>query len=268
MPPITKALAEIITSAKNPLLREVRRAAARGELTAEGWAVAESFHLLEEAIRSERRVAVVLAAESVWPAVERHVRGLRDARVLRIADSAFKQIASTETTQGVIALVEMPRWTVEDVVRRQAMVVVLDGVQDPGNAGAIVRSAEAFGATGALFLKGAVSPFNPKTLRAAAGSLFRLPFLAGIDGGLARATLDQRRLAIYAADPRGKLLLGETDLRRPFALIVGSEGHGISERLSNGAIDLRIPTLNVESLNAAMAATIICYEAARQRMQR
>ena len=81
----------------------------------------------------------------------------------------------------MIALVKPPVWTVDDLFRDRPLVVVLDGVQDPGNAGTIVRAAEAFGATGAVFLKGSVSPHNPKTLRASAGSLFRVPYVFGVD---------------------------------------------------------------------------------------
>jgi TrmH family RNA methyltransferase len=110
-----------------------------------------------------------------------------------------------------------------------------------------------------------VSPFNPKTLRASAGSLFRLPFLSGMDAEVLRATLKQRRLEVYAAMPRAKRSLADLDLTRPTALIVGSEGQGVSAQLRAAAIDIRIPTQGVESLNAAMAAGVLLYEAARQR---
>jgi TrmH family RNA methyltransferase len=139
--------------------------------------------------------------------------------------------------------------------------------QDPGNAGAVVRAAEAFGATGLMFLKGTVSPHNPKTVRASAGSIFRVPLVSGLDETLARAALEQRRLDIYAAMPAGKRDLGDCDLTRPCALIIGSEGRGVSERLRSAALDLRIPVAGVESLNAAMAAGILLYEARRQRMK-
>lgn len=145
------------------------------------------------------------------------------------------------------------------------MVVVLDGVQDPGNAGAILRAAEAFGATGLVFLKGTVSPFNPKALRASAGSIFRVPLISGLDQDLARAAFEQKRLDIYAAAPDGDRKVDEVDLRRRFALVIGSEARGVSPRLRGAAFDLRIPTLGVESLNAAVAAGILLYEARRQR---
>jgi TrmH family RNA methyltransferase len=257
---------ETLTSAKNPILRDIRRAVVKGGLTEEGYCVAETFHLLEEALRSEIRIEAVLVSASVKSAVEGHVKGLKRVRVVVVADEVFEMISATESSQGVITLVKLPEWTLDQVFAGRTMVVVLDGVQDPGNAGAIVRAAEAFGAGGALFVKGSVSPHNPKTLRAAAGSLFRLPFVAGLDPALARAAMEQRRLDIWAAHPRGQQLLADTDLTRRFALIVGSEGHGVSEKLRGCATDLRIVTVNVESLNAAMAAGIILHEASRQRV--
>ena len=118
--------------------------------------------------------------------------------------------------------------------------MVLDGVQDPGNAGSIVRAAEAFGATGVLFTKGTVSPFNPKTLRASAGSLFRIPFVHNLDAALARAALEESKIAVYAAMPRGGQMLPTVDLRRKCALVIGSEARGVSERMRSGAVGLSI----------------------------
>src|SRR5579883_1246659 len=195
--------AEIITSAANPVLKDVRRALARGGLTAEGAAVAETFHLLEEALRSGRDVPAVLAAESMEAAVEKVVRHRHGVRILSVADRIFSKLASTESSQGVIALVKPPSWTVEQLFTGCPLVVVLDGLQDPGNAGAIVRAAEAFGATGVLFVKGSVSPFNPKTLRASAGSLFRLPFAIGPEALGVRRLLDRHKLDVYATVAAG-----------------------------------------------------------------
>jgi TrmH family RNA methyltransferase len=260
---------ETISSAANPLLKSVRRAIARGTLTEDGLCVAESFHLLEESLRSECTVKVVLAARSVQSAVEAHVRRLAEIRMAVLPDALFESVAGTESSQGVIALVEPPAWILEQLFRGRSLVVALDGVQDPGNAGAIVRAADAFGATGVMFLKGAVSPFNPKTLRASAGSLFRVPFVHSLDAELARAAFKQNKLDVYAGVPftaqnHVKSLAG-VDLTRKCAVIIGSEGRGVSQNLHAGAIDLAVPTVGVESLNAAMAASVILYEARRQR---
>ena len=249
-----------------PFLKDVRRAVVRGTLTQDGYCVAETFHLLEEALRSDCHVKAVLAARSVRSAVESHVRRLAGVEVVVLADSLLRNLSGTESSQGVMALVRPPTWTLDQLFRGQSLVLLLDGVQDPGNAGAMVRVAEAFGASGVIFLKGTASPYNPKTLRASAGSLFRVPFTHGLDPTLARAALKQNRLDVYAAMPSGKKTLGDVDLRRKCAIIVGSEGRGVSEKLRSGALDVRIPTTGVESLNAAMAAGIMLYEARRQRM--
>jgi TrmH family RNA methyltransferase len=250
----------------------VRRAIARGGLTAEGWCVAESFHLLEEALRSDCGVKTILVAESVRSAAEAHVRRLAGIKVAVLPDALFQTVAGTESSQGVMALVVPPEWRLEQLFRGNSLVVVLDGLQDPGNAGAILRAAEAFGATGAMFLKGTVSPFNPKTLRASAGSLFRVPFLHGMDPELARAALQQNKVELYAAVPArpdGLLRpLGEVDLTGRCGLIIGNEARGVSGELRSAALDVSIPTVGVESLNAAVAAGILLYEARRQRAAR
>ena len=252
-------------SDKNPLLRQVRRAVARGSLTEDGFAVAESFHLLEEALASDCEIGAVIVSESVKGAVSAHVRGLKRTRVVAVRDSVFQELASTETTQGVIALVRPPAWTLDQLLRGRSLVVVLDGLQDPGNAGAILRAAEAFGGTGVAFLKGTVSPYNPKCLRASAGSLFRLPVVASLDATLLLAALEQKRVSLYAAMPRATTLISGADLTGRCAIVVGSEGRGVSPKLQARATGLRIPTSGVESLNAAVAAGVLLYEARRQR---
>ena len=258
---------ETITSTANPLLKDIRRAIVRGSLTQEGWCVAETFHLLEEALQSDCEVKTVLAAESVLSAAEGHVRGLRRIKVVVLPDGLLNALSGTETSQGVLALVKPPEWKLEQLFRGRPLVVVLDGLQDPGNCGAIVRAAEAFGATGVVFTKGTASPFNPKTLRASAGSLFRVPFLHGLDPALARAALQQNRVELYAGVPArsGVRSLADVDLGGRCGLIIGNEARGVGGELRAAALDVAIPTVGVESLNAAVAAGIMLYEARRQR---
>jgi RNA methyltransferase, TrmH family len=258
---------EIITSAANPLLRDVRRAIARGGLTSEGWCVAETFHLLEEALRSDCEVKVVLAAESVRSAAEGHVRGLGRTKVVVAPDALLRAVSGTESSQGIIALVRPPEWRLEQLFRGSPLVLVLDSLQDPGNCGTIVRAAEAFGASGVMFLKGTANPYNPKTLRASAGSVFRVPFLHGVDTALARAALKQNRIELYAGVPArdGVRSLVQVDLTGRCGLIIGNEGRGVGGDLRSAALDVAIPTVGVESLNAAIAAGIMLYEARRKR---
>jgi TrmH family RNA methyltransferase len=248
------------------MLKEVRKAVLRGTTTVDGFAVAESFHLLEEALRSDCEIGAVFAAESVKSAVARHVAGLKKIRVVVLADELFRSISATEASQGVIALVRPPAWTLDQLFRGQSLGVILDGIQDPGNAGTIVRAAEAFGASGVVFLKGTVSPYNPKCMRASAGSIFRVPLVPSLDERLLLAALEQRKLEMFALMPKGAVDLGECNFSRKCAIIVGSEGRGVSDRLRAKAMDVRIPTVGVESLNAALAGGIALYAARKQRM--
>ena len=241
-------------SDKNPLLKQIRRAVSRGSLTENGYAVAEGAHLLEEALAAKCEVGAVIVAESArvnYP----------DARV--VSEKTFRELASTETPQGVIALVRPPVSALDQMTfGDDPLVVVLDGVQDPGNAGAIVRAAEAFGASGVVFLKGTVNPYNPKCIRGSAGSVFRVPLIASVD---ADEILRHPEIAWYAATPRARKLASDAGLAAPCGIIIGSEGHGVSPVLGARATGLRIPTSGVESLNAAVAAGILLYEARRQR---
>jgi TrmH family RNA methyltransferase len=251
----------VVTSPANPLIRDVRKAVTRGQLTEDGLWIAEGFHLLEEAVHSGSSIPVILVAESAAARVK------VNSRITVIPDNLFQSIAATETSQGVIALVKPPEWRMEQLVLGQSMVVVLDGLQDPGNAGAIVRAAEAFGATGVAFLKGSASPFHPKTLRASAGSLFRIPFVAGLTAADCAAALRKARLEVYAAMPYtgSEHLAEDTDFTRRCAVVIGSEGRGVSEEMRAIAQDVAIPTSGVESLNAAVAAAVLLYETRRQR---
>ncbi len=224
-------------SEKNPLVKQIRRAVSRGCLTEDGYAVAEGVHLLEEAMAAKCEIGAVVVAESARV-------NYSDARV--VSDRTFRELASTETPQGVIALVRPPVSTLDQMTRGDAaLVVVLDGVQDPGNAGAIVRVAEAFGASGAVFLKGTVNPWNPKCIRGSAGSVFRVPLISAIE---ADEILGLTEIAWYAAMPRASKLGSDADMTVPCGIIIGSEGHGVGPVLAGRATGLRIPTSGVESL--------------------
>ena len=259
----------MITSAANPLLKDVRRAVVRGGLTAQGWCVAEGFHLVDEALSSGRPVHAILAAEAAAESAEFYARRAAGSKFTLLPDSLFRGLASTETSQGIIALVEPPHWALDDLFRGNPLVPVLDNIQDPGNAGTIVRAAEAFGASGAVFVKGSASPFNPKTLRASAGSIFRLPFAHSIEAADTVEALSRHGIDAYAATPprpgAPARKASEADMTRPCALVIGSEARGVGIQFQEACESVSIPTAGVESLNAAIAAAILLYEAQRQR---
>jgi RNA methyltransferase, TrmH family len=254
----------IITSPQNPLLQAVRQAASHGVPSEEGWIVAEGPHLLDEALGGTwtiHRIIATPAASHKWA----HLIDRSEAPTTLVDDRAFAATAATESAQGILLLLRPRAWLWSDLLGGQRLVVVLDGVQDPGNAGTIIRSSEAFGASGIVLGKGSVQIANGKLVRAAAGSLFRLPALSAVPAATTLAELTAAQFAIYGLAPDAKQSLATADLRRPCALLVGNEGSGLSAQLLAAAQLFTIPTRGVESLNAAVACSIALFEAARQR---
>jgi RNA methyltransferase, TrmH family len=253
-----------LTSAKNPFLESVRRAAAAGRPMEDGSLVIEGPHLVAEALRGGctlRRVVTTAQGR------ERYAKLLErlQVEITEVPARAFAATASTETAQEILALAGWRPASWRKIAGPQALVVALDGIQDPGNAGTIVRSAEAFGASGVVLLEGTVRVANGKFLRATAGSIFRLPVLEAVK----RAEfLEQARasgLALYALSARGGTSLHAATLHIPSTLIVGGEGSGVSAQLLAASTALSVPARNVESLNAAVACSIALFETARQR---
>jgi len=228
----------------------------------------EGPRLVEEGLRSGLGVEALLVADSG----ERHLARLKSLlpaglRVLRTSERLFDSVAGTETPQGIALLVEPPCWRLEDLLGAAPLVVVLVGVQDPGNVGTIVRAAEGFGASGAVACRGSAHPLAPKSVRASAGSVLRLPTLAGASPENVLAELRRLGLRQYAAAVRGEQNAPEADFHGPCAIWIGSEGSGLPQEIERGAdARIRIPTgAAVQSLNAAIAAAVLLYEAARQR---
>lgn len=258
----------MIQSRHNEQVKRLRQALARGERTPEGLLAVETFHLIEEALRSGLRVPqVFFTAEAEDELNALLGRYNAEPQKLRLGARVFESISPVPAAQGVAALVSTPQWTVADLFApAPALVVVLAGVQDPGNAGTILRTAEAFGATGAVLLHGTVRPENQKFMRASAGSAFRLPHVHGWKYGEALETLRGERVRLYAAMPRAKRTLADIDLKEPVALAIGSEGSGVPGPLLAAAEHVAIPhTRKVESLNAAIAAGIFLFAAAKAR---
>jgi RNA methyltransferase, TrmH family len=181
----------------------------------------------------------------------------------------LNEVLATETPQPVAALVEPPSWSWAHILGTRvspALVVILAGLQDPGNLGTILRSAEAFGATGIVSLPGTVSAWNSKAVRASAGSVFRVPLLAA-SADECFAQLKKAKIRILATTVRDAEPANRTDLSAPLALLIGNEGNGVPREIAERAdASITIPCPGpVESLNAAVAASLLLYEAARQR---
>jgi TrmH family RNA methyltransferase len=252
----------------NALVKELRGAFAHGELTPDGYCAIEGMRILEEAIRSGLKFKAVFFRSSAENRAERLLPQLAvHVETLLLPDKLFASAVPSETPQGVAALVRCKVFKLEDVLGKShaGPLLAIAGVQDPGNLGTILRSAEAFGAGGALLGEGTVSPFNSKVIRASAGSVFRLPIVQTKLPGI----LDQMRelgLRLIATSSHKGTPLDQATLTGPLAIFIGSEGAGLPhELLAEMTETVAIPhSPNVESLNAGVAASIVLYEAARQ----
>jgi len=254
-----------LTSPQNSRLQEIRKAAKAGRPTPDGLIVAEGPHLLEEVLRSEWRAREIYGTGEALERFSGLLSKAQEAEVVEVAPRAFASIASTETTQGLLTLLRPRAWTWQEVTAEPALAVVLDAIQDPGNVGAIVRSSEAFGASGVVLGQGCARISNGKVLRAAAGSLFRLPVIEAVTRAEILRHLGALPVRFYALDAKAETPLQEAELRSACALLVGNEGAGISREMLAVSDAIRIPTVRVESLNAAVACSVALFEAARQR---
>ncbi len=258
-----------VESRQNTLVKQLRAAFAKSELTDSGACAMEGERILEEAIRSGLRFEAVFFSESAGNRADRLLPQIgAHVETLLLPDSVFASAVSSETPQGVAALVRLKQFSVEDVLAgaEGGIEIAVAGVQDPGNLGTIIRSAEAFGAAGVFIGERTVSPFNSKVVRASAGSLFRLP-LARVKLSEAIAQSRTRGVRWLATSSHKGTPITEVDLSGPSAVLIGSEGPGIPRDLMSQMDEtIIIPHAErVESLNAGIAASIVLYEAARQK---
>lgn len=194
-----------------------------------------------------------------------------------VADSVFRQLSDTVAPQGILAVVRMPRYDREEVVQaqaggiyEQAKLLVLENIQDPGNMGTILRTAEGAGISGIVLGKGCVDLFNPKVVRATMGSLFRVPCYFCDDIVSEVTALKERGFTFYAAHLRGGKMYCELDYRGKLGILIGNEANGLSESLSALAdVKVKIPMEGrLESLNAAISAALFAYEVYRKAPDR
>ena len=183
-----------------------------------------------------------------------------------LSEDCFAKIAKTDSSQGIAAMVQKPEWKPEDVFSQGSNVLVADRIQDPGNLGTLLRTAEASGFSGALLIRGGADPFGPKSVRASAGSVFRFPLLLCESAEHALDMLAKQRKTVRTADMQGQPCF-EADLAKDIALVIGNEGNGADEAFLKETQTVCIPMAGrAESLNAAAAAAILMYESMRQRM--
>lgn len=214
----------------------------------------------------------IYVSESFWNAPENFQKFEKyDYEV--VSDSVFKSISDTQTPQGILGIVKMPEYTLEDLMQTAAAksqkphLLVLESIQDPGNLGTMLRTGEGAGVSGIIMNRTTVDIFNPKTIRSTMGSLYRVPFYITEDLEETLQELKKNDILVYAAHLKGTKSYDMPDYTRGTAFLIGNEGNGLSEEIAEMSDEyIRIPMEGqVESLNAAIAATLLMYEVNRQR---
>jgi TrmH family RNA methyltransferase len=279
-----------VTSRQNGLIKDLRKAFSQSEPTSEGYIAVEGVRIIEEAIRSGLRFQAVFFSDAGSPHAAKLLPQIgSQVEVLLLPDEVFVSAVNTESPQGVAALVKLKPYKFEDLMEqadqasqskasqsqgsqseasqsKDMLLLGVAGIQDPGNLGTVIRSAEAFGARAVLLGEKTVSHFNPKAVRASAGSLFREPLLR-VKMAETIPLLKQKGMRVLTTSSHKGKPLHEANFTGAAMIIVGNEGAGVPAEILSLADELvNIPhSPRVESLNAGIAASILLYEAARQR---
>ena len=256
----------MITSTSNQQIKKLSLLMKKAkERRQQGLFVVEGVKMFREAPR-DWIVSVYVSEE--FETVPEHRSLLSDIPYEIVADSVFRAVSDTQTPQGILAVVKMPHYTLDDVLRTdETHLLILESVQDPGNLGTMVRTGEGAGITGVVMNRTTVDLFNPKTIRSTMGSIYRVPFVVADDLEQTLQMLKKKGVRLYAAHLKGQKQYDAFDYTEATGFLIGNEGNGLSDEIANAADSyIRIPMEGqVESLNAAISASLLMYECNRQR---
>lgn len=260
---------ELITSENNSLIKEVKHLKNKKYRNKKGLYFIEGVFFVKEALKEHADIKYILISEffknNKFEIFNQLNAGSSALSV--VSDKVFKKVSDTENPQGILAVIGMSEHKLNTLKSDKNFLVVLEKVQDPGNAGTIIRTADAAGATGIILSGGCVDLYNPKVLRATMGSIFHIPVYYQIEMVECISILNQKGIQILACDIRGDKNIYNIKFTGNTALIIGNEANGISQRTANAADDLvRIPMPGrAESLNASVAAALLIYEVVRYK---
>ncbi len=264
----------MITSSANSRVKQVIQWQTKAkERKKAGVFLTEGFKMYEEApLESILEVYVAESAlaslEKMDAKEEKMAVKLKKTGYEVVADSLFKKMADTQTPQGILCVVKQPEYRLEEILKQdRPLLMILENLQDPGNLGTIIRTGEGAGVTGVIMTAKTVDIFNPKVIRATMGSVFRVPFLYVEDMEDTLKKLKEKGIRTYAAHLAGREYYDSFSFTGGTAFLIGNEGNGLEKKTADLADSyLKIPMEGkVESLNAAIAASLLMYEAQRQR---
>jgi len=271
---------EVITSEQNPLVKEIKSLNQKKYRQSKKQFFIEGFRFVEEAVKEGVRIDKIVVSEEVAESEayrkltdliskSGHFTGKNSFKVYTVAHRLFKQMSDTENPQGVLAVINAEEYCLEDYLNiDRSFFIILDSIQDPGNLGTIIRTADAAGATGVIMSKGCVDLYNSKVLRSTMGSLFHIPVFHSENLLDTINRLKERKVRIFGAHLKGTANHYEYDMSGSVGIIIGNEANGISDEVIKTADTLvKIPMPGrAESLNASVAAAILIYEVVRQRL--
>ena len=256
----------MITSTSNPQVKELlhlqKKSKARNERNV---FIVEGIRMFREVPKD--RLEKVYISESFYNKKKEELE-LEQFPVEILSDKVFSHVSDTKTPQGVLSIVRQKTTSLDEILKvENPYLMILDNLQDPGNLGTIVRTAEGAGVTGILLSRDCVDIYNPKTIRSTMGSVYRMPFLYVDDMDQILQTLKQEGIKTYAAHLQGKNCYDEENYKSGCAFLIGNEGNGLRKEIADQAdVWIRIPMHGqVESLNAAIAASVLMFEVCRQR---
>jgi len=226
--------------------------------------VVEGIKMVEEAPKD--RIIKIYVSENFTKLNQEIIKKIGSEYEI-VSDNVFSQMSDTQTPQGILAIIKMVEYSIDDLIKNIPLIVIIENLQDPGNLGTIIRTGEGAGISGVLMSSNTVDIYNPKTIRSTMGSIFRVPFVYENDFLDAIDFIRNRNVPIYAAHLDGKNSYTAEKYNGPTAFLIGNESSGLKDETAKKAdVLIRIPMGGkVESLNAAIATTVLLYEAKRQR---
>lgn len=265
---------EMITSSSNTVIKEIKSLHRKKDRWIKKSFFVEGIRAVEESILSNAKISYIVYSDMLF-----HIKGGEELfnkintsihKVIYISDELFYEVSDTEKPQGILAVVEYDLKTIDDIIsEKDNFLILLDRVQDPGNMGTIIRTADAFGSNGIIVTEGCVDIFNPKTIRSTMGSIFHIPLLYYKSANEAIRDLKDKGITVITTSLDAKEYCFNVDFKKDFALIIGNEASGVSnEVIDDSDLLIKIPMPgDAESLNAAIASSVIMYEVLRQRLK-
>ncbi|MDA8442614.1 MAG: RNA methyltransferase [Peptococcaceae bacterium] len=265
---------QMLTSIQNVMVRQLAGLKEKKGRDATGMFLVEGVRLVEEALQARVDIRQVVYSPKIYdtPRGRELMEAITKSKLISqlVSAKVLSHLTDTESPQGIAAAVRIPTVGLPEIKIDNKLLLVVDGVQDPGNLGTIVRTALAAGVGGIICTQGTVDLYNPKALRSTMGAVFKVPVVQNLSDIALDSWLGANGVPIVLADPNGEVAYYEADLTPPLAIVVGSEAHGPGEILrSRAGLRIRIPLSGgVESLNVAVAAALVLFESARQRSMR